>query len=308
MVTPLLIVHGGAGLDPAHDYLKERHHLAAVAARGKVMLAAGASAVGVATALVRDLEESGLYIAGRGASPNLAGGYELDAAVMDGRDGSCGAVAALEGYRSAIEVADKVRRGSPHILLAGPGAAHFALAAGAEPVPPGKWFTHAGNGEILAGRFENHGTVGCVARDTDGRLAAAVSTAGVLGKQRGRVGDTPLIGIGCWADANVAVVCTGLGEYFIRAAAASRIAHLVEFGGLDLHRATANTLAKVQRLGGAGGVIAIDGTGAMSIGHVAAGMKSAVLHADGSIEVHIAPMTADDDGAPAELLQVQRPS
>jgi L-asparaginase/beta-aspartyl-peptidase (threonine type) len=174
---------------------------------------------------------------------------------------------------------------TPHVMLAGEGAARFAasqkLAAIADDAA---WFTRAGQDEsnhppgVLA-----HGTVGCVVRDGEGRLAAATSTGGVFGKLPGRVGDSPLIGAGGWADDRVAVSCTGQGEYFVRVAAAAQLAHRMRFGGQSLEVAAAAVLAEIRALGGEGGLIAVDAAGNVAMPFVSAGMKRAALMPDGNI-------------------------
>ena len=201
-----LILHGGAGARRERNYDAEVVHMREVVDAMKVRLEAGDSALDVATAAVVMLEDSGLYVAGKGASPNLAGAYELDASIMDGSTKRAGAVAALQGFRNPVVAARAVMDRTPHIMLAGEGAALFALDQGLEPIADEEaWFTRAGQGEdnhppgTLA-----HGTVGCCVLDRDGRLAAATSTAGVFGKMPGRVGDTPIPAAGTWADGHAA--------------------------------------------------------------------------------------------------------
>ncbi len=281
-----LALHGGAGAKPGRDYAREIAHMRGLVEAARDRLAAGASALEVAVETVAALEASGLYIAGRGASPGAAGRYELDAAVMDGATGRAGAVAALEGVRSPVAAARAVMERTPHVMLAGAGAGAFAHAQGLEPVgDPGAWFTRAGGGEANhAPGALAHGTVGCVVRDGEGRLAAATSTAGVFGKLEGRVGDSPIPGAGVWADRRVAVSCTGQGEYFLRLAVAAQVAHRMRFGGAALAKAADAALAEVAALGGDGGLIAVDADGRVATPFRSSGMKRAVLHADGRIE------------------------
>lgn len=280
-----LALHGGAGARPDRDYGRELAHMRGLVEAARDRLAAGASALDVAVETVTALEASGFYIAGRGASPNAAGRYELDAAVMDGASGLAGSVAALEGFESPIAAACAVMKGTPHVMLAGAGAAAFARAQGLTPVAdPEAWFTRAGGGErnhppgALA-----HGTVGCVVRDGEGRLAAATSTAGVFGKLEGRVGDSPVPGAGVWADARVAVSCTGQGEFYLRTAAAAQLAFRMRFGGEEVAQAADALLDEIAGLGGDGGLIAVDADGRVATPHRSSGMKRAVLHPDGRI-------------------------
>ena len=288
MARPALILHGGAGARRERNYDAEVVHMRQVVEAMKARLDAGASAVDVAVEAVTLLEDSGLYVAGRGASPNLAGAYELDASLMDGASGKAGAVAALQGFRNPVVVARAVMERTPHVMLAGEGAALFAHDQGLEPIgDEDAWFTRAGQGEdnhppgVLG-----HGTVGCCVLDSEGRLAAATSTAGVFGKMPGRVGDTPIPAAGTWADANAAVSCTGQGEYFIRIAAAARTAWGVG-AGQTLAKASDAVIAQIGGLGGDGGLIALDREGNIVAPFNSQGMKRAWLTVDGEVGVEV---------------------
>lgn len=288
--TFALVLHGGAGARRGRDYTAEIAHMRGVVEAARDRLRAGASALDVAVETVAALEASGLYVAGRGASPNTAGRYELDASLMDGATGEAGAIAALQGYVSPIGAARAVMERTCHVLLAGEGAAMFAEAEGLDPIPgePGEWFTHAGADEDnhatgqLGGKLQ-HGTVGCVVLDREGRMAAGVSTGGVFDKMPGRVGDTPMIGAGSWADDQVAVSSTGSGEFFLRTAAAVQVAHRMRWAGQDLAEAAAAAIASVGAIGGDGGLIAVSRTGAIATPYNSQGMKRAALHPDGRI-------------------------
>lgn len=288
MVRPALILHGGAGARRERNYDREIVHMREVVEAMKARLEAGASALDVAVETVVMLEDSGLYVAGRGASPNLDGEYELDASIMDGETEKAGAVAALQGFRNPVIAARAVMDRTPHVMLAGDGAARFANAQGLERVTdPASWYTRAGKGEDNhpPGTL-SHGTVGVCVLDTHGRLAAATSTAGVFGKMPGRVGDTPIPAAGTWADGNAAVSCTGQGEYFIRVAAAARTAIAVG-AGQSLEEAARATIDRIGAMGGDGGLIALDRAGRIADPYNSQGMKRAWLDTDGRIEVKV---------------------
>ena len=288
MARTALILHGGAGARRERNYDAEVAHMREVVEAMKARLDAGASAVDVAAEAVVMLEDSGLYVAGRGASPNLAGAYELDASLMDGASGKAGAVAALQGFRNPVVAARAVMDRTPHVMLAGEGAALFAHDQGLEPIgDEAAWFTQAGQGEDNhpPGTL-SHGTVGCCVLDSEGRLAAATSTAGVFGKMPGRVGDTPIPAAGTWADEHAAVSCTGQGEYFIRVAAAARTAFGVA-AGQTLAEASQAVIDRIGGLGGDGGLIALDREGNIAAPYNSQGMKRAWLTADGEIGVQV---------------------
>jgi len=283
-----LILHGGAGARRERNYDREVVHMREVVEAMKARLDAGASALDVAVEAVTMLEDSGLYVAGRGASPNLAGAYELDASLMDGSTRRAGAVAALQGFRNPVIAARAVMDRTPHVMLAGEGAALFALDQGLEPIADEEaWFTRAGQGEdnYPPGTL-SHGTVGCCVLDAEGRLAAATSTAGVFGKMPGRVGDTPIPAAGTWADGNVAVSGTGQGEYFIRVAACAQTAWRVA-AGQSLSEAARAVIDDIGSLGGDGGLIALDRAGNIAAPFNSQGMKRAWLTTAGEVGVEV---------------------
>jgi len=206
-------------------------HLRELTTEGESKLEAGASALDVVEFAVAEMESSGLYVAGRGSAPNTAGYVELDASIMDGATREAGAVAAIVGVTNPISVARRVMEQTPHVMLAGNGALAFAREQGLEEVgDPESYYV------LPVGVYESeiheqkHGTVGAVALDRSGGMAAATSTGGTFGKLEGRVGDSPMIGAGTWADDDIAISCTGTGEHIIRAGGAVSIACKMKAG------------------------------------------------------------------------------
>lgn len=278
--TWALALHGGAGAIAERVYRQEEEHMAALLEHGAAMLGRGESALDVVTAMAEELEACGLHQAGKGSAPNRNGEVELDASVMDGPTRRAGAVAALRNFVSPIRVARGVMEKTQHVLLAGAGADAFAAANGFARVDdPQSYYRTAASG--LAGS----GTIGAVARDTAGRLAAATSTGGLQGKMPGRVGDTPIIGAGCWADQRAAVSCTGLGEYFMRVNAAADVSARIAYAGRSLAEAAASVIEDVRNLGGYGGLIAVDAAGNVAAPFASQGMKRGIASSSGFREV-----------------------
>ncbi|MDJ0813338.1 MAG: isoaspartyl peptidase/L-asparaginase [Woeseiaceae bacterium] len=270
-------MHGGAGPVAGRDYSVVEKHLAELAAEGEARLQAGTSALDVVEFTVAEMESCGMYVAGKGSAPNTAGYVELDASIMDGASREAGAVAAIVGVVNPISVARGVLRATPHVMLAGQGALAFAKLEGFELVEdPDNYYV------LPVGIYEHeiheqkHGTVGAVALDTHGGLAAATSTGGTLGKLEGRIGDSPLIGPGTWADDDVAISFTGTGEHIIRSGGAISIAHKVA-AGATVATAIDEVLAEIERLGGDAGVIVATADGRIEMAYNSDGMKRAAV-------------------------------
>ena len=317
MAKAVIAIHGGAGAitRAAMSAEKEQHYrqqLHAIVTAGQQILATGGSALDAVTEAVRLLEECPLFNAGKGAVFTHQGTHELDASIMDGRTLDVGAVAGVNHIRNPILAARKVMENSPHVLFIGAGAEAFAAEQGLEQVAP-DFFSTPERWEQLQralssqqmvldhdGAAQSHsddpldpdrkfGTVGAVALDLQGNLAAATSTGGMTNKQVGRVGDSPLVGAGCYANnETVAVSCTGTGEVFIRTLAAYDVSAQMEYGGRNLQQATANVIHdKVQELEGSGGLIAVDRHGNVVLPFNSEGMYRGFAYVGGEVEVAI---------------------
>ncbi len=291
----VLAVHGGAGTIRRSDLtaeLEAGYHagLRAALEAGQRVLAAGGSALDAVTEAVVALENDPLFNAGRGAVFTAAGELEMDAAVMDGRDRSAGAVAGVLGPRNPVRAARAVAADSEAVLLAGAGALEFCRDADVE-FAPASYFRSERRWEALQKELERrarggeddrddadrHGTVGAVARDRDGNLAAATSTGGMTAKPPGRIGDTPVIGAGTWAQNGVcAVSATGTGEVFIRHGAAHEIAARIRLAGQSLQTAADTVVAELATDGGDGGLIAVDAAGNIALPMNSQGMYRGV--------------------------------
>ena len=270
-----IAIHGGAGVHADRRYDRAEAHLAETVRAAERQLADGAAALDVVETAVAALEASGLYVAGRGSAPNRLGWLELDAAIMDGATGRAGAVAALQGMASPIRAARHVMERTSSVLLAGEGARRFAVDQGLGQVADPDSWRREPDGFDPADLDDGHGTVGAVALDCHGRLAAATSTGGVYGAPPGRVGDTPIPGAGVWADTEVAVSCTGQGEAFLRTVAAHDLAARMRYGGATLHDAGDAVLQAVAAIGGDGGLIAVTRDGEIIAPFNTPGMKRA---------------------------------
>lgn len=301
-----IAIHGGAGTlgrdAPAAELAAYRTSLERALTVGRDMLAKGAAALDVCEAVVRVLEDDPLFNAGRGAACNERGGHELDASIMDGATLRCGAVAGVTTVKNPISLARKVMTETKHVLLMGSGAEEFATSVGVERVP-NDWFTTERRrqmlDEVLRERAAKKtaattpliraaacGTVGCVVRDGKGGLAAATSTGGLTGKKFGRVGDSPIVGAGNYANRFAAISGTGTGEQFLRHTVARSIAARMEFGGQTLAEAAdAVVMHELDR--DDGGVIAVDAAGNLVAVYSSEGMYRGFADANGRFEVAI---------------------
>jgi L-asparaginase / beta-aspartyl-peptidase len=271
-----LVVHGGAGvmergrMTPELDR-KHRAGLEAALEAGAAILSSGGSALDAVEAAARALEDNPLFNAGRGAVLTFDATTELDAAIMDGRRRDAGAVTGVSNTRNPISLARVVMEKSPHVFLGGKGADRFAVEQGLEQAPPGYFDIPERRRQLEelkandADWFDvdmKYGTIGAAALDSQGHVAAATSTGGITGKRWGRIGDSPLIGAGTWADdGSCAVSATGAGEYFMRVGVAHEIASRIRHLGEDAQAASDAVMEEVDKLGGHGGVIVVTARG-----------------------------------------------
>jgi beta-aspartyl-peptidase (threonine type) len=282
-----LAIHGGAGVIERGDLTPEKEvayraaMLTAMDAGSKV-LRRGGSSLDAVEAVIRVLEDDPLFNAGRGAVFTADGHNELDASIMDGSTRKAGAVAGVTRTRNPISLARAVMEKSPHVMLAREGADQFSVEQGLPQVDPGYFRTEQRWQQLLDWRRDNaklldpthsRGTVGAVAIDVNGHLAAGTSTGGMTGKRWGRIGDSPVIGAGTYAaDGNCAVSATGSGEYFIRTSAARQLCDRIAWHGDSVQVAASATIADIGAIGGDGGVIAMDGKGNIAFAMNSSGM------------------------------------
>ncbi|WP_413727012.1 isoaspartyl peptidase/L-asparaginase family protein [Sodalis sp. RH19] len=315
MSKAVIVIHGGAGAiaRQAMSTEKEQHYrqaLAGIVERGQAILAAGGAALDAVTEAVRLLEECPLFNAGKGAVFTHQGGHELDASIMDGHTLAAGAVCGVTHIRNPILAARAVMEHSAHVMFTGDGAEAFAFARGLERVEPEFYYTAERYAQLQraladdAGAILDHdapsggdpldpdrkfGTVGAVACDSLGHLAAATSTGGMTNKQTGRVGDSPIIGAGCYADnATAAISCTGSGEVFMRGVAAYDVSARMAYGGLSLQEAAGRVIFdKILALGGSGGLIAVDAAGNVALPFNSEGMYRGVGYVGATPDIGI---------------------
>jgi L-asparaginase / beta-aspartyl-peptidase len=291
-----IAVHGGAGsLQPgtftAEDETAMREDIGRALDAGHAILSRGGSALDAVVAAVEVLEDSPHFNAGRGAVFNAEGVNELDASIMDGATRNAGAVASVKRIRNPILAARAVMERSPHVMLAGEGAETFARESGIA-LADFAWFHTERRWQALEAAREREaehaqaepprGTVGAVALDREGRLAAATSTGGMTNKRFGRIGDAPIVGAGTWADDRCAVSATGWGEFYMRTAAAHEICARLRYLGEPIAEAAADVVMRqVPALGGDGGVIAMDGAGRVAAPFNTAGMSRGYIGPEG---------------------------
>jgi beta-aspartyl-peptidase (threonine type) len=313
----VMVIHGGAGTILKKNMTPEkeaayRASLQKALETGYAVLQKGQSSLDAVEATVKVLEDDSLFNAGKGAVFTHDGINELDAAIMNGRNLAAGAVAGVRNIRNPITAARAVMEKSEHVLLTGRGAEQFAKEAGVTLVDPSYFRTEqrwnelqealrddsiraaAGNAYLPDGKLGminrdyKFGTVGCVALDRNGNLAAGTSTGGMTDKKYGRIGDSPLVGAGTYANNNtVAVSCTGWGEFYIRNVAAYDLSALMEYRSVTVTEAGATVISKVGNLGGDGGLIALDKDGNMAMPFNTEGMYRGCVTRDGKIEVYI---------------------
>jgi beta-aspartyl-peptidase (threonine type) len=306
-----LVIHGGAGTIERGKMTPEKERayragLERALTAGYDILKRGGSSLDATEAAVRVLEDDPHFNAGKGSVFTSAGTNEMDAAIMDGKTLAAGAVAALKHVKNPISLARLVMEKSGHVMIDGAGAEAFAKENGMELVDQKYFFTQerwdalqkikaaekhrtggAGKAFLITDQ-DRHGTVGAVALDKNGNLAAATSTGGTTNKRPGRVGDSPIIGAGTYANnATCAVSATGDGEYFIRASVGHDISALMEYRGMPLQEAAQAVLNKVAKLGGTGGLIAIDRQGNIALPFNTAGMYRGYVDPDGKFVVEI---------------------
>ncbi|MBV8414219.1 MAG: isoaspartyl peptidase/L-asparaginase [Verrucomicrobia bacterium] len=306
-----LVIHGGAGaIDresiSAQSEQEYRDALTAALIAGRDVLAGHGSAMDAVVATVQILEDCPLFNAGRGAVFNADGKNELDAAIMDGRTLAAGAVAGVTKIKNPIAAARLVLAESKQVMLAGEGAERFATLGGAVMVSPDYFFTEqrwadflrVKHLEELAASVGDHspevdpdriaGTVGAVALDTHGDLAAGTSTGGITNKRFGRIGDSPIIGAGTYADnEGCAVSATGKGEFFMRVVAAHELSALMKYRHISITEGAELVIEKIANLGGQGGLIAVDRAGRFAMTFNSIGMYRGTIGADGNPETAI---------------------
>ncbi len=290
-----LVIHGGAGVISKDNMseAKEQEYLKILEEAldvGEGMLQNGENSCMVVLKVIKLLEDSPLFNAGKGAVFTNSGTNELDASIMEGKNLNAGAIAGVKDIKNPIVAAYEVMVNSEHVFLSGEGASEFAKKQGLEMVPNSYFFTESRfqslqkllKKERAREEKDNHGTVGCVALDKFGNICAGTSTGGMTNKKYGRIGDSPVIGAGTYADNNTCgVSCTGHGEYYIRLGFAKDIAAQMEYKGLSVEEACKAEIKKLSAMNGTGGVIALDQKGNIAMEFNTSGMYRAYLDING---------------------------
>ncbi|NJB93377.1 isoaspartyl peptidase/L-asparaginase family protein [Xanthomonas arboricola] len=307
--TPMLVIHGGAGVEKSslssEEQAQAREAMQRALRAGHAVLQGGGSAVDAVAATISVLEDAPQFNAGRGAVFTHDGKNELDAAIMDGATGKAGAIAGVHTVRNPIQLARSVMDHSKHVMLVSDGAEQFAREQGVTLVDPGYFRTdkrwqqlqkarkaEAGDrqaqAELDLETAKHFGTVGALALDRAGHLAAGTSTGGMTNKRYGRVGDAPIIGAGTYANSQCAVSGTGWGEFYIRAVAAYDICARMKYAGQSLQQAADTVIdQEIPKAGGDGGAIALDAQGNAAFPFNTEGMYRGWIGADGTPHVAI---------------------
>lgn len=285
--VPVLVIHGGAGNIDRRQLNKEvedayRLALEHALKTGYLILEKGGTSIDAVEATIVELEDSPLFNAGKGSVTNLEGEVEMDASIMEGSERKAGAVALVSAVKNPVKAARAVMEKTRHVMLAGDDVDEFAKKQGLELMPP-SYFVDLESG-MNESPLSVCGTVGAVAVDKNGNLAAGTSTGGLAGKMAGRIGDSPVIGAGTYADnATCAVSCTGQGEFFIRLSVAKEISTLINYQKYSVQQACDNLVKKqLPAMGGAGGVIAVDAKGNVGISFNTTAMFRAYRNEKGS--------------------------
>ncbi|MCT3833849.1 isoaspartyl peptidase/L-asparaginase [Elizabethkingia anophelis] len=310
----IVVIHGGAGTLQKKDMPPEleqqyKEKLKEALYKAYEKLQQGQTAIEAVEAAIVVMEDSPLFNAGKGAVFTSEGKNELDASVMYGKDKTAGTVAGVTTIKNSIKAAVAVMQKSEHVMLIGKGAEYFAKTQGLKIVNPKYFWTQhrwdalqkvkkaelkANQPNAVNQRYpayylvdKKFGTVGCVALDKDGNLAAGTSTGGMTNKKYGRVGDSPIIGAGTYADKNIGISGTGWGEFYIRTSAARTVAAKYEYQNKDVKTATQEVMSEIENMGGDGGIIALDKSGNMAMTFNTEGMYRGAITSNGEIEVEI---------------------
>ncbi|CAN0002306.1 unnamed protein product [Phaeothamnion confervicola] len=293
-----IVVHGGAGADPAKLSKEEmaayENGMRRVLKHATARLEGGAEGLDVVEEVLKMLEDDPWFNAGRGGALNEDGQAELDASIMNGANLRCGAVASVRRVKNPISLARKVMENTKHVLIVGEGADRFGKECGLEIVDPSYFITERTRQALEGLRKKSRGTTGCVVLDSHGNLTAGTSTGGLTGKKVGRVGDSPIIGAGCYADnRSCAISCTGTGEEFIRQEVAFQIHMRMRLKGETIQDA-AETVFRENLPDDVGGVIGLDREGHILMHFNTAGMTRGAADATGRFEIGIGPGTKNE--------------